>query len=149
MKAKQNSTPQLCTALTQAGQPCRHLALPDSDPPLCDLHGMNWMEKAEHAREASYCGRYLASRGDEKMLSQLEDRSQIGELILAREMVARLVDHLQEPQADSAESKVFVPLIFRGIKLVSDLLKQLGSEGGGDQWDQVLDRLGDELDIDI
>lgn len=110
---------------------------------------MNWLEKAERAREASYCGRYLASRDDDKMLAQLEERSQIGELILARAMVARLVDHLLEPETGPAESKVFVPLIFRGIKLVSDLLKQLGSEGGGDEWNEVLDRLNEELDINV
>jgi hypothetical protein len=148
MSKTNDNDSQTCTATTQAGKPCRYPAVPGSEPPLCELHGRIWLEPRGQAERQQY-GRYLDLLDDDKMLARLEDRSPLGELILTRAILIRLVDHLLDPQSGTAESKSLVPLIFRGIKLVSDLLKQVGSEEVDGHWDAVLDRLSDELDIDV
>jgi hypothetical protein len=79
----------------------------------------------------------------------MDQRTLDGELILARAILVRLLDELEKPDSGAAQLRVVVPLLFRGIKLVADLLKQLGGDGQDGTWDEVLDRLGDELDVEL
>jgi hypothetical protein len=145
----ENGGQQRCTAITEAGRPCRYPAVPGSDPPRCELHGMVWLDDAAPGDRAAYYGRYLAKwqrRGD---LAHMDERSLIRELLVARALLDDMLELLRKSEPETAEYKILMPFILRVIKLISDLTKQLGSDKENSHWDQVLDRLGDELDIEI
>jgi len=138
-----------CAAITEAGRSCTYPAVPGSDPPRCELHGMAWLDEAAPGNRAEYYGRYLAKwqrRGD---LAHMDERSLIRELLVARALLDDMLELLRKSEPETAEYKVLMPFILRVIKLISDLTKQLGSEQENGRWDEVLDRLGDELDIEI
>lgn len=149
MNEQPESDHPFCTATTAAGRPCAQPAVPGSNPPLCNLHGLTFVTAVDLLRETSCYDRYLAKRENAAELAQLDQPSLLGELRLARVMNGCLLDLLQHPDADEATVKSIVPLIFRGVKLVSDLMKQLGGAGSENNWDEVLDRLGEELNLEL
>ena len=138
-----------CSAVTAAGKPCTYPAVPGSEPPLCDLHGKNWLKSLDSEGEPAFYGRYVNSREDEATLAQMEQPSIVRELVATRVLTAHLLDELLKASGDHAAQKMLVPLIFRSIKLASDLAKQLEALDDDGDWDAVLDRLGDELDLDL
>jgi hypothetical protein len=77
------------------------------------------------------------------------ERSLEWELALARLILARLAERLQDPEVDDQQLKTWTPLIFRGIKLVSDLVRQMGQPGDDGGWDAVLDALSEELGVEL
>ena len=149
MDNKQFSRPARCSAVTAAGKPCTYPAVPGSEPPLCDLHGKNWLKSLDSEGEPAFYGRYLSSRENETTLVQMEQPSIVRELVATRVLTAHLLDELLKASGDHAAQKMLVPLIFRSIKLASDLAKQLEALDDDGDWDAVLDRLGDELDLDL
>lgn len=149
MNEQPDSEQSCCTAITAAGNPCTYTAVPGSSPPRCELHGLNFVKEIDLLRETSYYDRFLAKRENTAELAQLDLPSLLGELRVTRMMNGRLLELIGEAEADEATVKALTPLIFRGVKLVSDLMKQLGGVGGDNQWDEVLDRLGEELDIEL
>lgn len=137
-----------CTAATRAGKPCTYPAEAGSDPPLCALHGQRWLQAAAAKESADFYNRYLARRESPGALTAMEQRTLRRELVVARAILAQVLDLLLEPE-EIAEPKIFVPIALRCVKLIADLIKQMsGSESDG-HWDAVLDRLADELDIDL
>ena len=149
MAEKDMLRPARCTARTAAGKACTYPAAPGSNPPLCDLHGRNWLEALDKEGRFEFYGRYLTRREDQATLAQMAQPSRVRELIVARALVAHLLDELQGFKADPAAYKSLVPLILRSLKLASDLAKQLEGAGQDEDWEGVLDRLGDELDVDL
>ena len=141
--------PPSCSATTAAGKPCTYPAERGSDPPLCDLHGKNWLKAFDIESQVEFYGRYLTSRENETTLAQMAQPSRVRELIVTRALAAHLLDELRKVETDSPDYKTLVPLILRSIKLASDLAKELDIGQEDDDWDEVADRLGDELDIDI
>lgn len=141
--------PARCTATTAAGKRCTHPAARGSNPPQCDLHGRNWLKALDQESQLEFYGRYLTSREDDATLTQMAQPTRVRELIVTRALVAHLLDELQGIRDDPAAYKTLVPLLLRALKLASDLARQLqvGDEEG--DWDNVLDRLCDELDVDL
>lgn len=82
-------------------------------------------------------------------VATLHDRSLEGEFALARLILAKLAERLQDPQVDDEQLKTWTPLAFRGIKLVCDLVRQMGQERGSAGWDAVLDELSAELGVEL
>jgi hypothetical protein len=140
---------ELCSATTQAGQPCDYPAVPGSAPPRCELHGLQWLDGVEAGEKAAYYGRYLEKWQRSGDLAHMDERSLIRELLVARALLDDMLELLRSSELETAEYKILMPFILRVIKLISDLTKQLGSEQENSHWDEVLDRLGDELDIEI
>jgi hypothetical protein len=149
MSSKHFSGNPRCSAMTAAGKPCTYPAEPGSEPPLCDLHGKNWLKTLVSERDLAFYGRYLSSREDEATLAQMEQSSRVRELVAARALTAHLLDELQEADADPAAQRILVPLILRALKLASDLAKELERGEDDDDWDEILDRLSDELGLDL
>jgi hypothetical protein len=121
----------------------------DSDPPLCDLHGKTWLEVLDGEQRVEFYGRFLSGLENDTILGQMARASGERELVVARALVAHLLDDLIEASGDRAAQKVLVPLILRSLKLAADLAKQLQAGADDEDWDEVLDRLSDELDIKL
>jgi hypothetical protein len=147
MKAKVIPERARCTATTAAGKRCTYPAAKDSDPPLCDLHGKSWLEGLDGERKVEFYGRFLTGLENETILAQMARASGERELVVVRALVAHLLDELIHAKGDRAAQKVLVPLILRSLKLAADLAEQLQAGGDDDDWNEVLDRLSDELDI--
>jgi hypothetical protein len=139
----------LCSAVTAAGKPCTYPAVPGSDPPQCDLHGKNWLKTVDLDQKLEFYSRYLSSRENESILAQMAQPSRVRELVAARALTAHLLDELIKADEDYAAQKMLVPLILRAIKLASDLAKQLEDMQDDGDWNDVLDRLSNELDLDL
>jgi hypothetical protein len=149
MTAKVNLENARCSATTAAGKRCTYPATRDSDPPLCDLHGKLWQKELDGESKVEFYGRFLTGLENETILAQMARASGERELVVARALVAHLLDDLIQARGDRSAQKVLVPLILRSLKLAADLAKQLQAGGDDDDWDEVLDRLSDELDIDL
>ncbi len=138
-----------CSAQTAAAKPCRYPALPGSEPPLCELHGKIWERAAPGERGADRYGRFLDQVLGGALPRGLAPDSPLPELLAIQIVVEELLHAFVRARGDEEAVKLYVPHIFRGAKLILDLKKELGSAGQEPPWNDVLDRLGDELDIEI
>jgi hypothetical protein len=149
MNTAHNASRPLCTATTAAGKACTYLAVPGSDPPLCELHSRNWLKTVKQEGDLAFYGRYLNSREKEATLQQMAQSSRVRELVAVRTLAAHLLDELIDAREDPAARRALVPLALRALKLASALAKDLQAAEIEDDWDAVLDRLSDELDLKL
>lgn len=138
-----------CSSLTAAGKPCAYPALPGSDPPRCSLHGRAWRQKSDRARAPALYDRYLRDRYGERPPAVLDQAAIEPELQVARALAGQLLEKLSGPAAKEDAARIYAPILLRNLKLIFDMVRYREAQGMDNRWDDVLDRLADELDVDI
>ena len=78
----------------------------------------------------------------------LTDRSLIGELVLARTMIGRLVAYASRKEVTLEKTATIMPLILSGIRTIAQLVKNMVGESSID-WDLVLDQLSEDLGMEL
>jgi hypothetical protein len=101
------------------------------------------------ARDLEYYGRYLQKRHSRRAVQQMDQGSIERELLLTRALLDELLDLFQEAENGEEKAKLYLPVIARYLKLISDFVKQLGAEDKEDNWGQILDGLSEELGVDL
>ena len=140
-----------CSAVCNDGQPCQAWAVIESEPALCSAHaGLNIGAVARKGnRNAVKHGLYMSGmRADEIAGMQLAKTSaMMDELVLVRLTLRRLWRYLEDDDLAPKDVLVVVPMVYAGARTVVYLQNHIGKSSDG--WDEVLDRLGAELGIEI
>lgn len=123
----------------------------ESEPALCSAHaGLNIGAGARKGnRNAVKHGLYMSGvKEDEIAGSQLAKTStMLDELVLVRLTLRRLWRYLENDDLAPKDVLAVVPMLYTGARTVVYLQNHIGESSEG--WDEVLDRLGAELGIDI
>jgi hypothetical protein len=78
-----------------------------------------------------------------------DQRSLLSELALARVELARLIKY-QEQEGVTAERKAaMASVIFRGLRTIAFLVREIGQPENDFDWDAALDELSEELGVDL
>ena len=140
-----------CSAVCNDGQPCQAWAVIESEPALCSAHaGLNIGAVARKGnRNAVKHGLYMSGmRADEITGMQLAKTSaMMDELVLVRLTLRRRWRYLEDDDLAPKDVLAVVPMVYTGARTVVYLQNHIGKSSDG--WDEVLDRLGAELGIEI
>jgi hypothetical protein len=140
-----------CSAVCNDDQPCQAWAVIESEPALCSAHaGLNIGAGARKGnRNAVKHGLYMSGmKADEIAGMQLAKTSTLmDELVLVRLTLRRLWRYLENDDLAPKDVLAVVPILYTGARTVVYLQNHIGESSDG--WDEVLDRLGAELGIDI
>ena len=144
MKKKAYPRSRRCTAVNKDGRKCRAWAVRESDPAQCSTHGGYSVgagppEGNRNALKHGYYARGLRPEEVEQ-LDTYKVRSLLGELVIARVMVMRLVDFLKRESRTVAEALPVMKYIFIGLRTIAHLEERIGEWDEG-LWEEVLEEV--------
>ena len=150
-----------CSAITNAGRPCRAWAMRDSDPPLCPAHaGANQGAGApagnQNARKHGFYSQHFTRQELADLVTLAGDPSLDDEIALARVALRRLFNFLNdEDDLTPREMGAIGPLIFTGTRAVAELLRHQraisgeAADGISGAIAQALDELSTEWGVEL
>ena len=146
-----NSDKRKCSAVCRNGQPCQAWAIVDSEPALCSAHagrsvGAGAPQGHKNAMKHGLYADYMTEEEIE-ILESMDAKSLVHELALTRIMLRRLAGYLDDEDLSMEDVLTVVPLIFTGVRTVVYLLHYMADEDF--DWDEVLDDIKDDWDINI
>ena len=130
-----------CTAIKRDGRKCRAWAVRDSDPPQCSAHGGYSVGAGAPVgnRNAVKHGYYARGLRPEEIeqLEAFKVRGLMGELVLARVTVMRLMDFVKRASCTAAEALPVMKYVFIGLRTIAYLEERIGDVDEA-LWKEVL-----------
>jgi hypothetical protein len=139
-----------CTAVTAKGQPCKALAIHNSNPPRCAPHS-GLVGAPEGNRNAVTHGFYQRRVTPEERDSLFDTAAGVTlteEAALLRVLLHRLSDYMLDRELPLEKIKSIGSLIVSTTRALAYLQDRLPDPNAVD-WDAVLDELAEDLDWDI
>lgn len=146
-----NPTKRKCSAVCRNGHPCKAWAVIESEPALCSAHaGLNVGAGAPVGNQNGIKHGYYTSimRPDDIVDTEIAERATpMAELVMLRSSLRRMYRCMQEENQSLDNMVSIMPHLISGARAVVYLKRHIDERD--DEWGEVLDRLGEELGIDI
>lgn len=139
-----------CTAITLAGKPCKNW--PMHGTKLCAAHSGKLGAAAGNQNAVKHAFYRPALTADEvaALLTHAENMSLEDELAISRVTLLRLLTYLKSADLEFQELSSVAPLIFTGSRTVAHLVREIADSGRTHSiWDEVLDQMSRDLDIQL
>ena len=76
-------------------------------------------------------------------------RSLLSELVIARVELARLMRYQAQEEVTAERKAAMATMIFRGIRTIAFLNKEIGQQESNFDWNAILDEMAQDLGVDL